>query len=107
MSEPTDAKHGTFYDIEPHTGTVVRFRRSWQLNVQIEPTPEVESLSRLRKVLLPVYWTEEEGEMSGEELENIKNVIKPKKVFNILQWISVTLGALGFTIGATYFILWK
>lgn len=78
------------------------------MNLQIEPRVEVMNLSKLRKVLLPVYWIEESGEMNAKDIEHIKNVVtKPKKMFRIFQWVSVAFGFLGFTVGATYFIVWR
>lgn len=49
LSEPSLDRHGTFYDVEPETGTVIRFKRRWQvLNESLRKSDQVESVHARR-----------------------------------------------------------
>lgn len=103
---PNREEHGTFLNLEPHTGISVKSSKRLQINVKVEPVASISQTSGIRNMFFPVLYINETATIDSASAEKLKSEVLSK--FTIVHGIElglVLLGALLIIIAAIMLIV--
>ncbi|XP_022913410.2 sensory neuron membrane protein 2-like [Onthophagus taurus] len=90
--KPEEDKHVTFITIERDTGIPLIGAKRFQYNMVLRPIDGISITTLLNPSMVPLLWTEESFELSGELLETVENYVYDMRVTQILTWVFTILG---------------
>ena len=103
---PNREEHGTFLNIEPHTGISIKSSKRLQINVKVEPIGSISETSGIRKMFFPVLYINETATIDKASADKLKSEVLSK--FTIVHGIElglVLLGALLILIASVMLIV--
>lgn len=90
---PNREEHGTFLNVEPHTGISVKSSKRLQINVKIEPVSSISQTSGIRKMFFPVLYINETATIDKASADKLKSEVLSK--FTIVHGVELGLVLLG------------
>jgi lysosome membrane protein 2 len=102
---PNAQKHESYIDIEPLSGLVVRAAIRWQWNVLLKKQdfftePYYSNLFSSRdELMLPVFWIEENIEISTEAYTQLSDIMATQSSGKIALIVCLILGLIMFLVG--------
>ncbi|KAH3764587.1 lysosomal integral membrane glycoprotein [Pelomyxa schiedti] len=105
LTAPVFENHGTFLEIQPFLGAVMRFAKRMQTNFFIDSVWK-EKLSvmspKLPQLMYPVYWVSESGCMSEENATSLYDgVLSMVRISHIILVCGVIVGTVLLVAGLT------
>lgn len=79
---PNEHDHGTFLDVEPHTGLPISSSKRLQLNVLIQPIEYIKQTAGIKTAFIPVIYFNETASIDKKLANELK-----QKVFTILETV--------------------
>lgn len=67
---PNKGKHGTYLELEPESGLILRASRRMQVNVDLRRNGAINGLHNVPELQFPVLWVEEVNILMGWALLN-------------------------------------
>lgn len=90
---PNQEDHGTFLNVEPHTGVSVKSSKRLQINVKVEPVDGISQTSGIKTMFFPVMYINETATIDSASAEKLKSEVLSK--FTIVHAIELGLVLLG------------
>ncbi|XP_038056908.1 platelet glycoprotein 4-like isoform X2 [Patiria miniata] len=105
---PNQEEHQTFFDIEPMTGGPLNVAKRLQINIHMQPYPDLKYLKNLSKFYLPVIWLNESALVTQSGADQlIEQVENPILYTTIAKWGVLGLGILMVAISTLVLtIMW-
>ena len=98
---PNKEEHGTFLNVEPHTGISVKISKRWQM--KIEHVDLISQIGKIKKMFLPVFYINETATIDKASADKLKSEVLSK--FTIVHGIELGLVLLGALLIVIAFIL--
>ncbi|KAM7343533.1 sensory neuron membrane protein 1-like isoform 1-T1 [Cochliomyia hominivorax] len=106
--QPSEEKHGIFIDFEIISGTPLSVAKRLQFNLDVEPVEELPVMSKLKPLVMPLFWIEEAVDLDKSFTDIIKSkVFTTKKVVMIIMWNFVVIGLCGAVFAGVMLYLRK
>ncbi|XP_051870323.1 lysosome membrane protein 2-like [Pristis pectinata] len=99
--KPNMETHQTFLDLEPMTGIPVRAAKRMQLNIHIQAVDYIVQTGRIRTMILPVTFLNENAVIDDKSAVKLKWVLHIIKVLVYIPYIILWVGILLFLIFLT------
>ncbi|XP_023303093.2 sensory neuron membrane protein 1-like, partial [Lucilia cuprina] len=94
--QPDERKHGIYIDFEIISGTPLSIAKRLQFNLDVEPIEELPVMSKLKPLVMPLFWVEEAVDLDKSFTDLIKSkVFTTKKIVMVLMWNLVVIGLCG------------
>ena len=90
---PNKEEHGTFLNIEPHTGISVKSSKRLQINVKVEPVKWISQMTGINNMFFPVLFINETASLDSASAKQLKSEVLDK--FTIVHGIELGLVILG------------
>uniref|UniRef100_UPI00358F6999 scavenger receptor class B member 1-like isoform X2 n=1 Tax=Myxine glutinosa TaxID=7769 RepID=UPI00358F6999 len=98
---PDRAQHGTEVLIHPLTGVPLSVNMKFQVNLLIESMSDFPVTKKFSKVLLPLIWFSEGGDVTGGFRDRIyTNLVLMPHVVSLAAWVALGLGVVLCLIAA-------
>ncbi|XP_028403811.1 lysosome membrane protein 2-like isoform X2 [Dendronephthya gigantea] len=92
---PQKYVHGTFLDIEPHTGLTMRGHRRMQINAKLRKIEGITAFQNTSKVYLPVFYGDKHAHISEEDADDFKHdVLLPLRFSQAAPFALLGLGSI-------------
>ncbi|XP_068632464.1 protein peste-like [Battus philenor] len=72
--EPDPEKHAFTFAVEPRLGVPLEVAARFQLNIWIEPTPNIDLYENVPKMLFPIFWVEQRVRVEDRVLAELRVV---------------------------------
>jgi len=92
---------GSFVDVEPNTGKVLRGQKRGQINVYLESTL-LPTLAQVPQMYFPVFWFENGATMDSQQADLVKDGVSK---INLAHTARLALIAGGFSLGAVFVLV--
>ncbi|XP_062907347.1 lysosome membrane protein 2-like [Mobula hypostoma] len=99
--KPDMEAHQTFLDLEPMTGIPIRAAKRMQLNIHIQAVDYIFQTGRIRTMLLPVVFLNENAVIDDKSAVKLKWALHIIKVVFYIPYIILWVGILLFLISLT------
>lgn len=96
---PNKDHHETLFEVEPHTGLVLRAQKRLQINVYIQPDHFVDDMKNIAELVLPAMWINESTVIDQKSADDLNN-----QVLNFFAYIRLASIIL-ISVGAAIFLL--
>ncbi|XP_011292727.1 sensory neuron membrane protein 1-like [Musca domestica] len=94
--EPNEQKHGIFIDFEIFSGTPLSIAKRLQFNLDVEPIEQIPVMSKLRPLVMPLFWIEEAVALGNDFTKIIKGkVFTTQTIVNVFMWNTIIIGFCG------------
>jgi len=105
--KPNKEKHETVIDVEPHSGLNLAANKRIQVNLEIEPIPEIPALAKIpRFMIFPLLWADEEARLDDETADDLKGrLLTPLKIVGIVKWVVLGLGLVLVGVGIAIYLV--
>lgn len=90
---PNKEEHGTFLNVEPHTGISIKSSKRLQINVKVEQVKWISQTSSIDNVFFPVLFINETATLDSASAEQLKSQVLSK--FTIVHGVELGLVILG------------
>ena len=100
---PNKEEHGTFLNVEPHTGIPVKSSKRLQINVKIEHVDLITQTGKVKKMFFPVFFLNETATIDKASADKLKSEVLSK--FTIVHGVELGLVLLGALLMIIAFIL--
>ena len=100
---PNKEEHGTFLNVEPHTGISVKSSKRLQINVKIEHVDLISQTGKIKKMFLPVFYINETATIDKASADKLKSEVL--SMFTIVHGVELGLVLLGALLIITALIL--
>ena len=100
---PNKEEHGTFLNVETHTGISVKVSKRLQMNVKTEHVDLISQTGKIKKMFLPVFYINETATIHKASADKLKSEVLSK--FTIVHGIEPGLVLLGALLIIIAFIL--
>ena len=90
---PNKEEHGTFLNVEPHTGISVKSSKRLQINVKVEPVGSISQTTGIRKMFFPVLYINETATIDKASADKLKSEVL--SIFTIVHGVELGLVLLG------------
>ena len=90
---PNKEEHGTFLNLEPHTGISIKSSKRLQINVKIETVKWISQTSSINNMFFPVLFINETATLDSASAKKLKSEVLSK--FTIVHGIELGLVILG------------
>ena len=103
---PNEQDHGTFLDVEPHTGLPLSSSKRLQLNVLIQPIPGIRQTSGIRTTFVPIFYLNETATIDKKLADELKSkVISTINTIHGVEFGLLALGGILIVAGAVLVVL--
>ncbi|XP_053110828.1 lysosome membrane protein 2 isoform X2 [Hemicordylus capensis] len=99
---PNEEEHGTFLDINPLTGLLVRAARRTQINVYVKKLPDFVQTGNIRTLVLPVLYLNESVVLDKASADKLKTALLQSSVITSIPYIIM---AIGIIFGIVFVVL--
>ena len=96
---PDKDLHETLFEVEPHTGLVLRAQKRLQINIYIQPDNFIDDMKNVAEVVLPAMWINESTVIDQKSADDLNGQVL--KFFTLVRLLSIIL----ISIGAVAFLL--
>ncbi|XP_026465745.1 sensory neuron membrane protein 2 [Ctenocephalides felis] len=103
-NDTSSEEHGTFIEVEPHTGTPIKGSKRVQFNMFIRPIKNLKFTENLTTALVPIMWVDEGIILNDENLDLLNESLFDKLL--IADAVTWTLVGVGAVIGVAGIIWW-
>jgi lysosome membrane protein 2 len=94
--EPDESVHRTLFEVEPHTGLVLRAEKRLQINVFVATEPFIDDMKNIKDVIFPAIWINESTVIDQKSADDLKNkVLRP---FAFVYGVSIGLIPFGVVL---------
>ncbi|KAI1286743.1 Lysosome membrane protein 2 [Halotydeus destructor] len=103
---PDPEKHETFLHIEQRTGLVLKGAKRLQLSARLLSHPDISSVAKLPKMLMPFAWFEEGAELDDKSKALFDSLVTSQA--NLIKYIfgsMIVVGSVGAIVAAGYLII--
>ncbi|XP_063359266.1 protein peste-like [Cydia amplana] len=69
--QPDDDKHSFYFSVEPKLGVPLEVAARFQLNILIEPNPNIALYEKVPKMLFPIFWVEQSVQTEASIIEEL------------------------------------
>ncbi|XP_061704075.1 protein peste-like isoform X2 [Cydia pomonella] len=69
--QPDEDKHSFYFSVEPNLGVPLEVAARFQLNVLIEPNPNIALYEKVPKMLFPIFWVEQSVQTEASIIEEL------------------------------------
>ena len=90
---PNREEHGTFLNIEPHTGISVKSSKRLQINTKVEAVEWISQTSGINTMFFPIMFINETATLDSASAKKLKSEVLEK--FTIVHGIELGLVILG------------
>jgi len=105
--KPSKELHETVIDVEPHSGLNLAANKRIQVNMEIEPVPEIPALAKIpERLIFPLLWADEEARIDEETADDLKKrLLTPVKIIGIVKWVVLGLGIVLVGVGIAIYLV--
>lgn len=90
---PDKNVHQTLFEVEPHTGLVLRAQKRLQINVYVQPEHFIDDMKNVMELVLPAMWINESTVIDQKSADDLNNQVL--RLFTLARLISIILISLG------------
>lgn len=90
---PDKNLHQTLFEVEPHTGLVLRAEKRLQINIYIQPEHFIDDMKNVAELVLPAMWINESTVIDQKSADDLNNQVI--NLFTIARLLSIGLISLG------------
>ncbi len=94
--EPDENIHRTLFEVEPHTGLVLRAQKRLQINLYVAHEQYIHDFQNLTDFLLPVIWLNESTVIDQKSADDLNNQIF--NLFTIFRGVSIAFICCGIVL---------
>ncbi|XP_075167837.1 sensory neuron membrane protein 1-like [Haematobia irritans] len=99
--QPDEKKHSIFIDFEIISGTPMNIAKRLQFNLDVEPIEEIPVMSKLRPLVMPLFWIEESVALNRDFTDLIKGkVFTTQTIVKVFMWNAIVIGVCGASFAA-------
>ena len=105
---PSAELHATYLDLEPNTGVAFKAAKRIQLSLPLRRYADLPELSKIKEVILPIFWLNEKAEVPLERAEALnEKLTKPGMYVNYAIYAIFAIGFFCILIPIVMFIVSK
>lgn len=101
---PNKEAHGTFLNVEPHTGISVKSSKRLQVNVKVEAIKGIVETTGIRSMFFPVMFVNESATLDSTSADKLKREVL--LMFTIVHALELAMVILGGLLVFTGIVLW-
>uniref|UniRef100_A0A8C4N4Z6 Platelet glycoprotein 4 n=1 Tax=Eptatretus burgeri TaxID=7764 RepID=A0A8C4N4Z6_EPTBU len=92
---PNFEEHKTHLDVEPVSGITISYAKRLQINLRLQPFPDITLLNLSKDILFPMVWLNETATINEEDAKKINDSMNiPLSIITFLEFILMILGVL-------------
>lgn len=93
---PDEKAHRTLFEVEPHTGFVLRAEKRLQINVFVAPEELITEMKGISEFILPAIWINESTVIDQKSANDLNNQVL--RLFTIVHGVSIALVPFGVIV---------